>query len=230
MTRAPIEPDEVKEFLRDGSEEAGELLLLWEALDRLPEPKPTDAARRRFYGFLERQAHLREDRRERRWRRLAAVAAGCALLAGIPLALRLLAPGGAERAGPEDDRAAAIPGGVGDELASRLGATAWLGPGGDDEVAPRLLDSLLHDPDVNVRLGAVGALADRALRPDVRRGIGEALEREQAPLVQYALVELIVRRQIRDSVPALRRRLHRGEMEPLVEHAAREGLASLERG
>lgn len=61
------------------------------------------------------------------------------------------------------------------------------------DVVAALLDALTHDPNVNVRLAAVDALARYAERPGVRTGAVTALrESASAPLVQVALIDLLV--------------------------------------
>ena len=50
------------------------------------------------------------------------------------------------------------------------------------EVAAALVDALLHDPNVNVRLACVRTLAPFNHRPERRAGIAEALLRERSPL------------------------------------------------
>ncbi len=60
------------------------------------------------------------------------------------------------------------------------------------EVVSALLDALSHDSNVNVRLAAVDALARFADRPGVRRGAVAALADARSPLVQIALIDLLV--------------------------------------
>src|SRR4030095_10086933 len=67
----------------------------------------------------------------------------------------------------------------------RLKGVTWTGqldrPSG--EVVSALLDALMHDPNVNVRLATIDALERFASRDDVRRAAIEAVNRQMSPLV-----------------------------------------------
>jgi hypothetical protein len=58
------------------------------------------------------------------------------------------------------------------------------------ELAQVLLDTLMSDPNVSVRLAAVDALRRFGDREAVRRGALEALGQQSSPLVQIALIDL----------------------------------------
>jgi hypothetical protein len=74
----------------------------------------------------------------------------------------------------------------------RLRAVSWSRrAGSDDRVLAALLDSARHDPNVNVRLAAVDALAAYADSVPVRRGLLETLAAEQSPLVQAAVLQAV---------------------------------------
>jgi hypothetical protein len=62
----------------------------------------------------------------------------------------------------------------------------------DPQVLGALLDTLASDPSPNVRLAAVDALAGRAAEPGVQLRLGEALRREESPLVQIALCDALL--------------------------------------
>jgi hypothetical protein len=63
----------------------------------------------------------------------------------------------------------------------------------DSEVVGALLDTLAHDPNVNVRLAVIEAITRYADRPGVRPGAVAALSAGNAsPLVQVALIDLLV--------------------------------------
>ena len=68
-----------------------------------------------------------------------------------------------------------------------------------------LLDVLIHDPNVNVRISAIDALKRFAEREDVRRGALEALPRQTSPVVQVALIDFVVEKNGREAAAALRR-------------------------
>ena len=77
------------------------------------------------------------------------------------------------------------------------------GPG--DEIVAALLDALKHDANVNVRLASVDALQRFASRDVVRRAAIDALDTQNSPLVQMALIDFVVETQDRSAIGALRR-------------------------
>ena len=74
-----------------------------------------------------------------------------------------------------------------------------------NEIVGALLDTLLHDPNVNVRLAAVDALRRFSGQDAVRRGTIQALSEASFPLVQIAIIDFIVETRDRQAVDALER-------------------------
>ena len=64
--------------------------------------------------------------------------------------------------------------------------------GVDGEVRAALLDTLANDPNPNVRLAAVDALASRAADPDVQRRLVAVLQEDGSPLVQIAVADVLL--------------------------------------
>ena len=60
------------------------------------------------------------------------------------------------------------------------------------ELLTAVLDTLMRDSDVNVRLASLRALERFRERPAVRQGIVRALAREESPLVTMALIGFVV--------------------------------------
>ena len=75
-------------------------------------------------------------------------------------------------------------------------------PGNDVMLA--LLDALMHDPNVNVRLATIDALKRFAASENVRRGVIEALARQTSPIVQIALIDFVVETNGRGAADTLR--------------------------
>jgi len=74
----------------------------------------------------------------------------------------------------------------------RLRAVSWSRmAGGDEQVLTALLDSARSDPNVNVRLAAVDALAGYVDQGAVRTSLMNSLEVEKSPLVQLAVLEAV---------------------------------------
>ncbi|PWT82707.1 MAG: hypothetical protein C5B57_08270 [Blastocatellia bacterium] len=88
----------------------------------------------------------------------------------------------------------------------RLKGVTWTGqieqPG--SEIVAALLDTLMHDSNVNVRLASIDALRRFAERDAVRRGAIEALPRQASPLVQIALIDFLVEVAGRESTTTFR--------------------------
>jgi len=74
-----------------------------------------------------------------------------------------------------------------------------------NEIVGALLDTLMHDPNVNVRLACVDALRRFSTQDQVRRGTIQALNEPSFPLVQIALIDYLVETKDKSAVDALRR-------------------------
>jgi RNA polymerase sigma factor (sigma-70 family) len=108
----------------------------------------------------------------------------------------------------------------------RLRGVGWSNqldqPGG--EIVAALLDTLMHDPNMNVRLATVDALQRFAGQPAVRRGAVEALDRATSPLVQIALIDFVVELNERESIATLRRLSQDSTLNDAVRGRAAWGL------
>jgi hypothetical protein len=89
----------------------------------------------------------------------------------------------------------------------RLKGVSWIGQidRPSNELAVALLDTLMHDPNVNVRLATVDALERFASEESVRRAAVAAMDRQTSPFVQIALIDFMVKVKDRESVATLRR-------------------------
>jgi HEAT repeat protein len=83
------------------------------------------------------------------------------------------------------------------------GSTQIEQPG--NEIIRALLDTLLHDSNVNVRLASVDALRRFSTQDLVRREIVRALADSSFPLVQIAVIDFMVETKDTDAIDALRR-------------------------
>jgi hypothetical protein len=111
----------------------------------------------------------------------------------------------------------------------RLKGVTWTGqldrPSG--AVISALVDALIHDPNVNVRLAAIDALERFASREDVRRAAIAAVDRQMSPLVQIALIDFLVKTNERQSAPTLRRLAQDPQVNDAVRSRAAWGLQQL---
>ena len=73
----------------------------------------------------------------------------------------------------------------------------------DREVEQALLFAVNHDNNVNVRLSAVDALQKYASNPEVVRAMVDAIPVQDSPLVQIALMDMLVQMNARTALPAL---------------------------
>ena len=74
-----------------------------------------------------------------------------------------------------------------------------------NEIVGALLETLMHDPNVNVRLACVDALRRFSGQDAVRRGTIQALSESRFPLVQIAIIDFMVETRDKQGVEALQR-------------------------
>ena len=96
---------------------------------------------------------------------------------------------------------------------------------------PKVLDALLHtlryDNSVDVRLASLDALSRYGSRPEVRRGLIEALPGQQSPLVQVALIDLLVDLHDPNAVQQFKRFQQDPKVDPTVRKRADWGIQQL---
>jgi anti-sigma factor RsiW len=96
---------------------------------------------------------------------------------------------------------------------------------------PKVMDALFHtlrvDNSVDVRLASLDALSRYAGRPEVRRELIDALQVKQSPLVQVALIDLLVDMHDRSAVPQLKRFQQDPKIDPTVRKRADWGIQQL---
>jgi hypothetical protein len=97
----------------------------------------------------------------------------------------------------------------------------------DDRVVTALLETLNSDPNVNVRLGAVDALEQLAGHPGVRASLVQSLPRQESPIVQVALIDLLVELKERRSAEVLRKLVHDNRLHKAVRARAEIGLKQI---
>ncbi len=97
----------------------------------------------------------------------------------------------------------------------------------DQQVQQALLHAVNHDSNVNVRLSAVDALAKFAADPQLRRALIDSIPVQESPLVQIALVDLLVQAGDRDAVPALQKLAQDRAVDEAVRQRAASGLQKM---
>jgi hypothetical protein len=98
----------------------------------------------------------------------------------------------------------------------------------DPEVEQELLHTVNHDSNVNVRLSAVDAIAKFAKNPEVRRALVDSIPVQDSPLVQVALIDLLVQLNDKDAVPALRKLAQEKDTDESVRQRAGSAVQKLE--
>jgi hypothetical protein len=97
----------------------------------------------------------------------------------------------------------------------------------DEKILQTLLDTLNHDPNVNVRLAAVDALYLFYNYPQVKEGLVNSLAQQTSPLVQLALIDLLVEIRERRAVEAIEKLMQNKKLHSRVKQRAEMGLAQL---
>ena len=231
-------------------EELEGLSAVWTALGVLPREEPSGRLREGFYTML-REAKAAEARRERkkalRPRGLfEALGTGRLPAFGYSLVAILLVVGAAGgyalRSARVSAQTSALRREVQDmrrdvalakidrpqasERLEALSLSARL-DNPDRATLRALLNTLDGDPNVNVRLAAVDALYLFRNDPAVRDGLVAALGRQFSPLVQVALIDLLVEVRERRAVDALRRLIGTGRLAAQVRDHAELGLKQI---
>lgn len=250
-----MEHEKLSRLLPDGvtRTEAAELEATWRTLGDIDTPTPdSDRMRARLDAVIEAVEHAQATT-PRGWLHggafgrsawsyaLQGLAAAAMLLIGIAIG-RFGAPDKAPQTAGSPSEIAAMRGEMRElrEMVSlslmqqqsandRLKGVTWTGqldrPSG--EVVSALLDTLMHDPNVNVRLATVDALERFATREDVRRGAIEAVNRQMSPLVQIALIDFMVKTNERESADTLRQLARDPQVNEAVRARAAWGLQQL---
>lgn len=234
-------------------QEAAALGHIWATLPHLPVPAPSAQLRPRFYAMLAEQEAAAQrptwPARLGQWLqplvaqpawRLAysalLVAGGIAIgtqLQKSPAPVIATSPARAPVAvSPASAPQVILAGLTSPSAMQRLQAvsqTRDLSPG-NHQVAGALLRTLTQDPNVNVRLAALDALSALGQDPVVRQGLVYALVRQDSPLVQAALADVMVQLQERRSVPRLRALLRQANLDNTVKSKIEASIYQLSAG
>jgi hypothetical protein len=201
-------------------EEIEDLSVLSEQVAKLGFPQPSTALDKRFYDLLadEQRTHRRSSSSIRffTWPQFIPKLALASLMlaAGIAVGYLLRSPGGA----PQNDQVHLLSKQVSDlqemmmlSLLEKGSATERLKAVGltqemDDaskKVTNALIKTLNEDDNVNVRLAALEALKPYTGDGSVREALIRSISRQESPLVQMSLAELMVALQEKSAVKEL---------------------------
>ena len=98
---------------------------------------------------------------------------------------------------------------------------------GDPMVRARLLDRVTFDQNTNVRLAALEAIQPFSNSDDVQRELLTVLPAEPSPLVQAALLDVLIERGVRELVPVLEEFFVRDTVLPELREIAERGMRVL---
>jgi len=101
----------------------------------------------------------------------------------------------------------------------------------EEQLDPQILSALLHtlryDGSVDVRLAALDALSRRGRQPLVHKGVADSLQEQQSPLVQVALIDLLLEWRDPDVVQRLQRLQQIPNLNPTVRQRAEWAMSKL---
>jgi hypothetical protein len=97
----------------------------------------------------------------------------------------------------------------------------------DTEVLSALLETVNNDPSVNVRISAVEALHTFGSSPVTRTAIVQSISKQTSPLVQIALIELLVDLKVTDAAPELKKIIADPQIDVSVRERAKWALGKL---
>lgn len=231
-----------------------EEVVLWQKLSLLPVEQPSPRSRARFEAMLQAYQAGRSNQpgSSPEWRKrpaswnfvewfrspLGTLAYGVALLViGLLAGVRVGSPKGSPSQELADMRS---------QLASmkqlvvlsmlqqqsasaRLEGVTWSTR--ELQLDPKVLSALLHtlryDPSVDVRLAALDALGRHSSQPQVRTTVVNALQDQQSPLMQVALIDQLVEWHEREAAPNLEKLRQSPNVNPTVRQHADWAIGKL---
>ncbi len=101
-------------------------------------------------------------------------------------------------------------------------------PQPDRQVLDALLQAVNHDSNVNVRLSAVDALQKFAADPELTRAMVDAIPAQDTPLVQIALIDMLVQLNARGATGDLERLSKNMQLDEMVRQRAAWALHKME--
>jgi hypothetical protein len=243
--------DEIQAHMAECSscrEEMENLSALWTKLGVLPEERPSNGLRQRFYGMLE---EYKEEMNQERpvqhlhkffsslfghgWSRSPALQFGFSFL----LLFFGLAIGYFIRTGSQSAELRREVQGMRQMLAvslleqrSSIQRLRGINLSYDlKEPNPQTIDALLNtldsDPSINVRLAAVDALYLFYDFPSVKESVIRSLSHQISPLVQVALVDLLVTMQERQALESFKKLIQVNDLDPGVKQKLEHGIQEL---
>ncbi|MEO5926771.1 MAG: HEAT repeat domain-containing protein [Bryobacteraceae bacterium] len=197
-------------------EETVRLESMWKGLAALPPEEPDSKMRSRFYESLGAYRLGAESRAKKWWPLSPAlqIAASFAILAlGLAGGYALRTDNTSDQVAQLREEVTGMRQLVALSLLQQQSASerlrgvgyAFRAEPSNTEVLAALVSAINNDASVNVRLAAVDALHTFSGSPSTRQAVMEALPKQNVPLVQVALIDLLVDFKDRQARPELRR-------------------------
>jgi len=248
-----VEQKKIVERHLESCVECSEVAGLWKKLALIPDEQPSAAGRERFEAMLQAyQTGRGEEGVTRRapergasvwsvfqWLRspVGAVAWSIALVAlGTYLGLQL----GSAKSNAQDLAAmhteltnmrqmVALSMLQQQSASQRLEGVTWTRREGqlDPQVLSALMHTLRYDASVDVRLAALDALSRHAGQPQVKKTVVDALQEQQSPLVQVALIDQLVEWRDAEAAPRLEKLRQTPNLNPTVRQRADWAISKL---
>ncbi|MBX2815091.1 MAG: HEAT repeat domain-containing protein [Saprospiraceae bacterium] len=205
-----------------------ELAKIWSELESLPDELPSQKMEHRFTHWLDSMSEVPASRKSSRvmWLRSGrwAAAAAVVLLAGFFVFHQ-------SKSTPVSESRSTV---TGIEWVSSPSTTERIQgiyhatmKEHDPAIVQILLKLLREDESDNVRLTAVEALQTFPLTDDIKIGLIQALEKEEKPVVQIALISALVGLSDHDAKPQLEALIGNEDVEKTVKDEAQLGLLRL---
>ena len=231
--------------------EMQQLQTAWEALGRLPEEEPSPAMRNRFYAMLENEKAEARSKHRIPWRQrlegaigllwpqrptiqfaLSLVFLAAGVVIGTFVQQRLHRNGEMTMLRQEvRDMRQMISVSLMNQSSSseRLRGVSFSTQVEQptETLLSTLLSTLNSDPNVNVRLAAVDAMILFIDQPGMRDALVESLSKQTSPLVQIAIMDLLVQIKERSALVALQKLIQDQNIDQTVRLRAQESIKEL---
>ncbi len=221
---------------------------LWEALEKIETPSPSDEIKPRFYAMLDTFKLEQETKKESFFERLfapikAIFSARPAVNWAYSLILAMIfGIGGYFIGKPNRGEVERLSSEVQDmkqmmmlsmlenpTASERMKAVSYSQElkTVDDQVVEALLTTLNNDESENVRIITVEALVELAYHPKVREGLVLSLMKQESPLVQVALADAMVKLQEKRSIGQMKKLLQNDNLNKAVKTKFEKSIKSI---
>jgi len=219
--------------------EAQDLRDLWGTMGQIPEQDPSLGLRVRFYDSLRAWRQQESERRRPFWwlRHPAFQTAGAAALLVLGIGIGFMVRG------RDSTEVSQLRGEIYNmrqlvalsllqqqSASDRLRGVnfAYRVEQPDPQVLSALLTTVNHDPSINVRVAAVDALRNFTDNPIGRKGLVQALAKQDSPVVQIEILDQIVELHDKSAVPEIQFLLSSKSVNPDVRQRAEWALKQLQ--